>query len=68
MSQTATAPAPGPARRSYTAEDLKIIFRLPSADEAYRLDDVPGRYKAGRRTRWDADMVDGYIDEQTGRE
>jgi hypothetical protein len=66
MSQTATAPAPH-RRRSYTAEDMAAIFQLPSTDQAYRLT-VPGRYKLERRTRWDADVVDAYIDEQMKKE
>jgi hypothetical protein len=63
MSQTNDTPR----RRTYTAEDMKVIFCLPSTDQAYRIS-VPGKFKVKRLTRWDADVVDAYIDEQMKKE
>ena len=48
-------------RRTYSAPQLAEILQMP-LDEVYRAgDDIPGRIRIGRRTRWDAERVDRWL-------
>jgi hypothetical protein len=49
--------------RTYTAAQIAGILQIP-LDEVYRMGNgIPGRFKIGGRTRWRADVVDGWLDE-----
>lgn len=50
-----------PIKRTYTAPQIAQILQMP-VDEVYRIgEEIPGRLKIGRRTRWDADAFDAWL-------
>lgn len=47
--------------KTYTAKQIAKILQIP-VDEVYRMgNDIPGRFKVGRRTRWNSGTVDRWI-------
>jgi hypothetical protein len=52
-----------PLPRTYTAKQLAEILQIPAC-EVYRdgaAGIIPGRIRVGGRTRWSADIIDGWL-------
>lgn len=57
---------PTTANRTYKAAQIAAILQMP-VNEVYRAgDDIPGRIKVGRRTRWDAATFDAWLSGEYG--